>query len=94
MAPGLWRMQLSDPSEAIASSQIMDAVNHHFMPLQETSLGGDLLHLMFKDIAHHFTENSAKNSPLLPLLFQREDEYLRAQNKKYSDFVFGIYRQA
>ena len=93
-APGRWRMQLTDPSEAIQSSHIPVAVNTHFRPLQETPLGGDLLHLLLKDIAHHFTSNSAKNSPWLRFLFEQEDEYLRAQNNRYTNFAFGIYQSS
>jgi SAM-dependent methyltransferase len=89
--PGLIRTFLSDPSEAIHSSEILPSLHRNFEIVEEKMLGGNLLHLLFKDIAHHFIDSSPENDKLMKLLFSREDQFLRRKNK--SDFTFGIYQK-
>lgn len=86
--PGLWRTLLSDPSESIESSRIVPLLNTHFQPLYQQDLGGNILHLLLKDIAHHFTGNDEKTGMLLQTLFEAEDAFLE---KQASDFHFGVY---
>lgn len=86
--PGLLRMQASDPSESINSSEIIPALRRHLSILEERALGGNLLHLLFKDIAHHFCNENDETTELLQMLFDAEDQWLKSQQ---SDFVFGIY---
>lgn len=88
--PGLLRMKISDPSEAVDSGAILPVIHRHFETLEEKALGGNLLMLLLKDIAHHFIrEEDAEAEKILKMLFAAEDEYLRDHP---SDFVFGIYR--
>jgi SAM-dependent methyltransferase len=88
--PGLWRMRLADPSEAAESDRIVPALRRHFQPLEEAALGGNLLTLVLKDIAHHFMdENDALTQELLAELFGLEDAFLE---KHPSDLLFGVYR--
>ncbi len=90
-APGMLRMILSDPSEAVDSSQILPAIHEYFETIEEKKLGGNLLMLLFKDIAYHYIhpEDSIATS-ILEKVFKEEDEYLKDHP---SDFVFGIYKK-
>lgn len=89
--PGLWRMILADPSEAIDSSSILSSVRKMFEPILEKEYGGNLLHLVLKDIAHNFSDVSHDQMQAATLheLFKLEDEFIR---ERESDFLFGIYR--
>ena len=88
--PGLWRMYLADPSEAAESDRIVPALRRHFRPLTEVALGGNLLTLVLKDIAHHFLrEDDPPTQALLARLFALEDAFL-AENP--SDQLFGVYQ--
>ena len=86
--PGLFRMILSDPSEAINSEAIIEQLNLHFQPVEIHLTGGNLLQLVLKDIEHNFAETNEKSSNALSQLFAEEDHYI-ANGK--SDFLFGIY---
>ena len=88
--PGQLRMRLADPSEAPESDRIVPALRQHFEALEETGLGGNLLTLVLKDIAHHFVDESdAEAQRLLAELFRREDAFLESHP---SDLLFGVYR--
>lgn len=86
--PGLWRTLLTDPSESIEPSKIVPLLQKHFTPLYEQGFGGNILHLLFKDIAQHFRDDSAQTNALLDQLFLAEDIFLE---KSPSDFHFGVY---
>lgn len=86
--PGLWRTLLTDPSESIESDQILPLIHTHFTCLYERGFGGNILHLLFKDIAHHFCDGSGQTEALLHALFEAEDRFLEHFP---SDFHFGIY---
>ncbi|MFN0203695.1 MAG: class I SAM-dependent methyltransferase [Bacteroidia bacterium] len=88
--PGIWRMLYIDPSESIDSESIMPVIHQHFEPIIEKKVGGDLLHILLKDIAHHFVTETEETSLILNDLFQAEDDFMQANN--CSDFVFGIYQ--
>lgn len=91
-APGLLRMIVSDPSEAVESEQIREAVHRHFTILEETHTGGDLLMMVLKDIAHHFIHpDDAMSQQVLEKLVQEEDRYL--EKSENPDFIFGVYRK-
>ena len=88
--PGRWRMLLADPSEAAESDRIVPALRRHFRPLEEAALGGNILTLVLKDIAHHFMrDDDPETRALLNELFRLEDAFL-AQHP--SDLLFGVYR--
>ncbi|MEL6672623.1 MAG: class I SAM-dependent methyltransferase [Bacteroidota bacterium] len=90
-APGSLRMILNDPSEAVQSADILPAVHQLFNLRHEAGYGGNLLHLVLKDIAHNFLEESTVSREVLQDLFQQEDAYLKAHPG--SDFVFGVYQK-
>jgi len=89
--PGLLRMILSDPSEAVDSTSIIPALHKHFKMIEEKKVGGNILHLLFKGIAHNFLDNSIETEALLKYLFRKEDEFLNVDNT--SDLTFGIYQK-
>lgn len=88
--PGLLRMYLADPSEAAESEAILPVLRRHFTEVELKNLGGNLLMLLLKDIAHHFLAADEATSRLLERLFVLEDAFLRSEA---SHMVFGIYRK-
>lgn len=88
--PGLLRMLISDPSEAVESAQIREAVRQRFTVLEETAVGGNLLTLVLKDIAHHFLTDAPQTQQLLTMLFTAEDAFLTHHP---SDILFGVYQK-
>ncbi|HOF56472.1 MAG TPA: methyltransferase domain-containing protein [Prolixibacteraceae bacterium] len=89
--PGLFRMLLVDPSEAIDSDSIIPSIHNHFKIIEERKIGWDISHLLFKDIAHNFLNNDKETQKLLSYLFEKEDEYLSMTGG--SDAVFGVYQK-
>lgn len=87
--PGLLRMIISDPSEAVCSENILSKVRERFKVLEEKPYGGNILHLTLKDISHNFIDGSEESIRLLNDLFSFEDDFLSYGN--LSDFVFGVY---
>lgn len=88
--PGLLRMIVSDPSEAVDSEQIIPELQRHFTAMEECAVGGNLLALVLKDIAHNFLDNSSETQALLQRLFDLEDQFLQHTP---SDILFGVYRK-
>jgi SAM-dependent methyltransferase len=90
--PGLLRMFLSDPSEAIESSHILPLLRKLFDVVEVKGFGGNILHLLFDGIAHHFSSPDAEAQNWLKLCFEIEDQFL-ASDKCQSDFVIAICRK-
>lgn len=90
--PGYLRMLFSDPSEAIESENILPAVRKKFQVVEEKNPGGDLTMLLFKDIAHHFTDDTEEKAGILNQVFSIEDQFLENKDQD-SDFIFGVYRK-
>lgn len=88
--PGRLRMLLTDPSEAVESEQILPAVRRRFVVLEEKAVGGNLLALVLKDLAHHFLAPDAATQQLLQQLFAAEDAFLAHHP---SDLLFGVYQK-
>lgn len=87
--PGLLRMILSDPSEAVCSENILSSVRKRFKVVEEKPYGGNILHLTLKDISHNFINENKECTMLLNKLFAIEDEFLSRGNS--GDFMFGVY---
>jgi len=88
--PGIWRVQLIDPSEAADSINLLPALHRNFEIVEEKKVRFDIAHLVLKDIAHHFTEQDEEAKKWLGFIFEKEDEYcMRTGNR---DIVFGLYR--
>ena len=87
--PGLLRMIMSDPSEAVSSDLILAKLKTYFKTIEEKQIGGNILQLILKDISHNFIELTDESVGLLFQIFDIEDEFLAAGNK--ADFIFGVY---
>ncbi len=88
--PGLIRMILNDPSEAVASTSILPAIHKYFSVVEEKKIGWDITHILLKDIAHNFLGKDEETKKWIKYIFDKEDEYLNTY--KSSDAVFGIYQ--
>lgn len=87
--PGLLRMVISDPSEAVESATILPLMQKNFELLEQKNYGGNLLTFILKDIAHHFNKPEAQST--LQQLFKLEDNLLKQEQQ--SDFVFAVYQK-
>ena len=87
--PGILRMIISDPSEAVKSQNILPIIYQHFNILEEKPYGGNILHLTLKDISHNFINETDETVQLMKQLIKIEDDFLAKGNK--SDFIFGVY---
>ncbi|MES2689587.1 MAG: methyltransferase domain-containing protein [Bacteroidota bacterium] len=88
--PGLLRMVISDPSEAVESSTILPLMEKQFKLIEQKNYGGNLLTFILKDIAHQFNKPGAQ--PVLKKLFLLEDQMM--EKEQQSDFVFAVYKKA
>ncbi len=87
--PGIWRMILSDPSEAVNSEAILPELEKHFLPVEVHPYGGNILQLLLKDIERNFLNLSDERKILLQKIFDAEDNFI---NHNKSDFLFGIFK--
>jgi|TARA_B100000315_G_C14488429_1_gene546350 ubiquinone/menaquinone biosynthesis C-methylase UbiE len=62
-----------DPSEAIHSEEIVDALKRHFKIEEFNYTGGTLMQFMLLDIAGNFRESDAESMQILQLIFDIED---------------------
>lgn len=88
--PGLIRMFVSDPSEAVDSESILPALRKCYNTVYEKFYGGNLLMHIFKDIAHNFYEQNEETENILQKLFKIEDDLINIEKK--SLMMFGIYK--
>lgn len=88
--PGIWRMLLSDPSEAVRSQDQLPTIGKYFDTVYFRSLGGNILHLLLKDIALNFHPDHPESIKILNRMIQKEDEFLKQEGIQ-PDFIFGIY---
>lgn len=88
--PGLLRMLLSDPSEAVDSPHILPALEELFEKKEGRPVGGNILMPLLKDIAHHFAGPNAHAQAILQHLFREEDEFLKTHP---SLIHFGVYQK-
>lgn len=84
--PTIQAMIEYDPSEAVRSSAIIDAVGRHFRIIERRDLGGALLHLGLGDIAQNFSDDDAEDRAAMGAFFALEDR-LMAEGRIGSDFV-------
>lgn len=89
--PGLLRMKLVDPSEAVDSESIVPSLHKHFNIVEEKELGWDITHLLFKDIAHNFLNDDRETTKLIQYIFNEEDKYLIETG--HSDAIFVVYQK-
>jgi SAM-dependent methyltransferase len=89
--PGLLRMKMIDPSEAVDSESIIPALHENFKIVEEKQVGWDVTHLLLKDIAQNFLNDDPETKKWIKYIFDKEDEYLNG--RKQSDAVFGVYQK-
>lgn len=89
MAPGLLRMVLSDPSEAVDSEAIMPFVRENFEIVELKNIGGTISQALFHDIAHNFDDPGAL--PFVKMVMDEEQRMI-AEGTLQSDFVFVVAR--
>jgi len=89
--PGLWRVKLIDPSEAVDSANLVPAIHQHFDIVEERRVRYDIAQLVLKDIAHHFLDADPEAKKWLQYVFDKEDEYCDRTGNR--DMVFGVYRK-
>lgn len=87
--PGVLRMRLYDPSEAVESGNILPFLQKYFNPLEIKSLGGNLVRLILNDISYNFLKDEEKTNKILEDLFNEEDKFLK---ENPSDFIFGVFK--
>jgi len=88
--PGLLRMLLVDPSEAIDSESIVPSLNKHFELLEQTDLGWNILHILLKGIAQNFINDEPETQKVIDFLIAEEADFVKKQLK--SDAIFGVYQ--
>ena len=88
--PGLLRMLLVDPSEAIDSESIVPSLNKHFKVLEQTDLGWNILHILLKGIAQNFINEEPETKKVIDFLIAEEADFVKKQLK--SDAIFGVYQ--
>ncbi len=91
--PGTLAMIMYDPSEAVESSSILPLLHTVFHVQEETLYGGALLHLVFKDIAHHFLQPDPEATKFLKRCMDAEDEAMQ-RGDVGSDFAFLVARSS
>jgi SAM-dependent methyltransferase len=89
--PGTLAMRMYDPSEAVDSASILPQLHAQFEIMEEKPCGGALLHLVFKDIAHHFLHPDDDALAVLHRCIDTEEEEMKA-GRIGSDFAFVIAR--
>ena len=71
----------------------MPLLRELFNVIEERGYGGNILHLLFSGIAHHFLSEDAETQRLIHFLFEAEDLFLENKDIQ-SDFVLAICRKA
>jgi SAM-dependent methyltransferase len=87
--PGLLRMKLYDPSEAVESAGIVPGIKVRFQVVEERNYGGTILQLLFQDIARNFMSDDPETLELLELICKVED-FLLSTGDLRSDFTFIV----
>jgi SAM-dependent methyltransferase len=87
--PGRLGLMLYDPTEARESSKILPLIHRMMNVIEVRGFGGNILQLLFKDIAHNFMREDEETRRMLEVCFEAEDELL-AREGIDDDFVVGI----
>lgn len=85
--PSLLSMHLSDPSEAVESSDLLPALRRWFAILEELPYGGTVLHIALSGIAQNFLDDDPVTAQLIQQCFNAEDQALP---KLGHDFIFAV----
>lgn len=89
--PSLLSMRFDDPSEAVESGQLRDAIHAEFHVVEELPYGGTLLHIVLSGIAHNFRSSDSEAMALLHMCFDIEDALLAGDDLQH-DFAAFVCR--
>ncbi|WP_445714992.1 class I SAM-dependent methyltransferase [Flavobacterium sp.] len=89
--PGILRMYLVDPSEAPDSENLQNALHQNFEIVEEIRLGWNIIQPLFKNIAHHFVNDTPETKKWIQFILEEEAFFVKETNE--SDAVFGIYKK-
>jgi SAM-dependent methyltransferase len=78
---------LHDPSEAVRSDLILDAVARHFEIVLRTDYGGTILGLLLEHIVHNFRKDRAEDVEVLRMLGAVEDILIEKLHVFPSDYT-------
>lgn len=90
--PSRLSMFISDPSEAVESSNIMPLLHKHFDVIEVKGFGGSILHLLLAGIGHHFVNPDRDARRILELCFEAEDALIASGDLQH-DFVLAVCRK-
>lgn len=90
--PSRLRMFLTDPSEAVESSQIIPLLRDSFAVLDRREYGGTILHPLFEGIAQNFLHDDIETLEWLRAFCCVED-FLLSTGDISSDFALIVCRQ-
>lgn len=90
--PGRLFMMLSEPSEAAESAKILPCLQQVFEVIELKELGGTILHLLFRGIAHNFLQDDPETRDWLQICFKLEDVVMRTKQVP-SDFIFAVCKR-
>jgi 2-polyprenyl-3-methyl-5-hydroxy-6-metoxy-1,4-benzoquinol methylase len=82
-------VRAKDPSEAVRSSEIMDAVSQRFDIVLHRQAGGTILQFLLGGIAGNFRSDDAASMRILKMLFEIEDGLMETGDIQ-SDFVLVV----
>ena len=88
--PGILRMLIVDPSEAVDSEAIVPSLKK-FEIVEQTDLGWNILHILLKGISHNFLNDEPETKTLIKKLIEEEDLFVKKES--HSDAIFGVYRK-
>jgi ubiquinone/menaquinone biosynthesis C-methylase UbiE len=82
----------TDPSESIRSGEVLGLLHREFEVLEEKSMGGTILSLLFDGIAGNFDEQNPIVCSLIKSL-QKTEELLIVNNVLPPDYIFMVLRR-
>jgi SAM-dependent methyltransferase len=88
--PGLLRMHLADPSEAVESEKIRPLLAEHFTALEVKEIGGSVLCPLFHDIGMNFPDDDPEAMRIVDNCIKTEAELLQ-RGEINSDFMMGVF---
>ena len=90
--PSKLNLILSDPSEAVESSNIIPLLKDVFNVMEIKEYGGTILMMLLSEIGHNFLSGDKETRDLLDLCFNVEDVLIKHKEIQ-SDFVVAVCRK-
>lgn len=90
--PSIEQIINTDPSESVRSGEILEMLCREFEVLEQKSMGGTLLSLLFDGIAGNFDEGNPVVCSLIKSL-QKTEELLISNHVIQPDFIFMVLKR-